>query len=245
MKNILIIGATSAIAAATARLFARRGDRLFLAARDTARLATLAADLKVRGAAAVECHPFEAARFDEHKPLIDAAFKALKKPDIVLLAHGTLPEQKVCEADFDAALRELNANAVGSLSLLTQIANRLEQQRGGCLAVITSVAGERGRQSNYLYGAAKAMVSVFLQGLRNRLHQSGVQVLDIRPGFVDTPMTAAFQKGPLWAKPRQIAAGIVRAIEKKKTIVYLPWFWRYVMLLIRLIPEPIFKRLTL
>ena len=111
--------------------------------------------------------------------------------------------------------------------------------------VISSVAGDRGRQSNYVYGSAKAAVTTFLQGLRNRLHPAGVQVLTVKPGFVDTPMTSAFPKGPLWASPEQIARGIHRAIQKRKDVVYLPGFWRLIMRVIREIPEAVFKRLSL
>lgn len=243
--NILIIGATSAIAEATAKRYAERGARLFLLARDPGRLAALAADLKVRGAAAVATRPFEANDFAAHEGLVAAAFAWLSRVDVALVAHGTLPRQAECAADCTKTLRELNTNAVGTVSVLTHIANRLERQGGGTLAVITSVAGERGRQSNYVYGATKAMVSVFLQGLRGRLQRRGVYVLDIKPGFVETPMTAGFKKGVLWAKPSRVAAGIVRAIAKNKTVVYLPWFWRYIMLVIKLIPEPIFKKLPL
>jgi decaprenylphospho-beta-D-erythro-pentofuranosid-2-ulose 2-reductase len=125
------------------------------------------------------------------------------------------------------------------------LAKQLEQQGHGCIAVISSVAGDRGRQSNYVYGTAKGALSIFLQGLRNRLGKTGVQVLTIKPGFVDSPMTKDFDKGLLWVKPAMIAQGILRAIEKKKEVVYLPFFWRYIMLIIKMIPEKIFKRLTL
>ena len=243
--NVLIIGATSAIAEAAARLFAERGCKLHLLARDSERLAAITADLQLRGAASVASESWEASRFEDHPRLIDAAFAALGRIDIALLAHGTLPQQADCAADFTAALRELNTNAIGAVSMLTHLANRFEEQGGGTLAVITSVAGDRGRQSNYLYGAAKSMVSTFLQGLRQRLHKSGAHVLDIKPGFVDTPMTAAFEKGILWADPERVARGILRAIAKKKPVAYLPGFWRFIMLIIKHIPEPIFKRLNL
>ena len=136
-----------------------------------------------------------------------------------------------------------NTNALSVISLLTLLANHFEEKKSGTIAVITSVAGDRGRQSNYIYGASKAMVSVFLQGLRNRLFHSQVNVLDIKPGFVDTPMTAHIKKGgPLWAKPEAVAKDIVNAIEKKKDLLYTPFFWRYIMLIIRNIPECIFKK---
>ena len=245
MKTIFIIGATSAIAEASARIFARRGDKLYLLARNQERLSAISEDLKIRGAAAADHSPIDVNILDDHPRLIDKAFEALGKVDVVFIAHGTLPDQKKCESDFAAALEELNTNAISTISLLTHIANRLEAQNSGTIAVITSVAGERGRQSNYVYGAAKGMVSIFLQGLRNRLHKSGVNVLDIKPGFVDTPMTQDFQKGLLWAKPEKIARGIVRAIDRKKAAVHLPWFWAYIMFIIKRIPESIFRKLKL
>ena len=125
------------------------------------------------------------------------------------------------------------------------LANRFEQSRGGCIAVISSVAGDRGRQSNYVYGSAKGGLDRFLQGLRNRLYRAGVAVVTIKPGFVDTPMTAALPKNALYASPRQVARGVYRAIEARRSVVYLPWFWRPIMLLIKLLPESVFKRLRL
>jgi short-subunit dehydrogenase len=140
---------------------------------------------------------------------------------------------------------ELHTNAVSVAALLTPIAARFEQRRSGAIAVISSVAGDRGRQSNYVYGSAKALVSAFLSGLRQRLYKAQVSVITIKPGFVDSPMTAAFRKGPLWAKPHQVAKGIVHAIDRSRTIVYLPWFWRAIMFIIRAIPEAVFRRLRL
>ena len=245
MQKILIIGATSAIAEATARLFAARGDRLHLLARNRERLETMAKDLKIRGAESVSFDVLDVNDFDRHPALLDAASTILDGIDVVLIAHGTLPDQRACEGDFLRTLEELNTNAIGTLSLLTHLANRFEQQRHGVIAAISSVAGDRGRQSNYVYGTAKAAVTVFLQGLRNRLYKSGVRVLTIKPGFVDTPMTADFRKGLLWAQPERIAKDIVKAISASKDVIYTPWFWRPVMVLIRSIPEPLFKRLSL
>ena len=142
-------------------------------------------------------------------------------------------------------MAELSTNAISTISLLTHLANRLEMQKSGTIAVVTSVAGDRGRQSNYVYGAAKGMVSIFLQGLRNRLHKAGVNVLDIKPGFVDTPMTAEFKKGLLWAKPESVAGSIVNGIDRGKYEIYTPFFWRIIMLVIRNIPESIFKKANL
>jgi decaprenylphospho-beta-D-erythro-pentofuranosid-2-ulose 2-reductase len=245
MKNILIIGATSAIAESVARQFAGRGDKLFLCARNEERLISLAKDLKVRGASSVDYLAFEANQFERHKDVIDEAFEKLGGIDIALIAHGTLPDQKACEEDVNLTLQELNTNGISVISLLTYLANSLENQKSGTIAVISSPAGDRGRQSNYVYGAAKAAVTTFTQGLRNRLHKSGVHVLTIKPGFIDTPMTVNFKKGLMWSTTEKIAPLIVSAIEKRKNSVYVPWFWMLIMGVIKTIPEPVFKRLSL
>ena len=245
MKKILIIGATSAIAEATARLWAAQGHRLHLLGRDAERLATLAADLKIRGAESVQHGTLDVNDFARHAAVLDAAMAALGGLDLVLIAHGTLGEQKACEQDFSAALRELNTNAISVISLLTHLAPHFEAQKQGSIAVIGSVAGDRGRQSNYVYGTAKGAVAIFMQGLRNRLHPSGVQVLTVKPGFVDTPMTTAFKKGLLWVSPEVIARCIQRGIEKRRDVIYAPAFWGVIMLIIKSIPERIFKSLKL
>ncbi|MFA5632655.1 MAG: SDR family oxidoreductase [Porticoccaceae bacterium] len=245
MKNIVVVGATSTIARATARLFAQRGANLYLLARSQEKLESMKADLKVRGATSVKFGYLDVNDLEQHHIAIERACEALGEVDVFLISHGTLPDQKACERDFSVALREINTNGIGTLSLLTLIANHLENQGSGTIAVITSVAGERGRQSNYVYGTAKGMVSIFLQGLRNRLFKSGVHVLDIKPGFVDTPMTAEFTKGVLWSQPESVAEDIVKAVEKRKHILYTPFFWRLIMTVIRLIPEAVFKRMKL
>jgi len=245
MQKILIIGATSAIAEATARLWAARGDALFLVGRRTDRLAVIAADLRVRGAASAACHTLDACDSGAHAAMLAAAAVAMGGIDVALIAHGSLPDQKACEASVAMTLKEIDTNALSVIALATRLGEAFEKQGSGTLAVISSVAGDRGRQSNYVYGAAKGMVSLFLQGLRNRLAKRAVQVLTIKPGFVDTPMTSAFTKNALWAKPEAIAHGIVRAVDKKSDEVYLPGFWRAIMLLIRHIPERLFKRLAL
>jgi len=245
MRRILIIGATSAIAEATARHFARDGDRLFLVGRNSERLSAVASDLKMRGATQVESEVVDVNDTDCHEALLDQVYSTLGGLDTVLIAHGTLPDQKACEASFSLTLQELQTNSLSTISLLTHIANRFETQKNGSIAVITSVAGDRGRQSNYVYGTAKAAVNTFLQGLRNRLYLSGVHVLTIKPGFVDTPMTANFSKGLLWASPDTVGGGIYRSLLAGRNVVYLPWFWRGTMIMIRLIPERFFKRFKL
>lgn len=245
MKRVLILGASSAIAEHAARQFARRGDRLLLVARNAERLKTISDDLRVRGAGDCDYRVADLADTSTHAKLLNEATNQLEGLDIVLIAYGTLGEQKVCEGDFSLSLQELQTNCLSVISLLTLLANQMQQQGHGCLAVISSVAGDRGRQSNYVYGTAKGALSIFLQGLRNRLYNANVQVLTIKPGFVDSPMTKDFKKGLLWVKPEVIARGILKAIDKRKDVVYLPFFWRYIMLVIKLIPEKIFKRLSL
>ena len=245
MRHILIIGATSAIAEATARNFAQDGDRLYLVARNPERLAAVANDLKTQGATQVETVAMDANDTARHAALIAQAEAALEGLDTILIAHGTLSDQKACEASFEETLEELQTNCLSVISLLTLVANRFEEQKHGTIAVISSVAGDRGRQSNYVYGTAKAAVSTFLQGLRNRLYRSGVTVITIKPGFVDSPMTADFRKGPLWVSPENVGRGIYRAIHRKSNVIYLPWFWRFIMVGIRLMPERLFKKMKL
>lgn len=245
MLKIIIIGATSAIAEATARIYASRGARLFLVARNPQRLRDIASDLKVRGAEATETATLDVNAVEQHSAVLDNAWAFLGVPDVILLAHGTLPDQNACEVSVPTALTEFATNATSTIALLTDIANRMQHARHGCIAVISSVAGDRGRASNYLYGAAKAATSTFLSGLRQRLNGHDVNVLTIKPGFVDTPMTRDFKKGPLWAQPGTVARGIVKAIDRRKAVVYLPWFWRGIMLVIRHVPEFLFKRIKL
>ncbi|MBA2672853.1 SDR family oxidoreductase, partial [Ramlibacter sp.] len=201
--------------------------------------------LRVRGAPNAHSGVLDMNDLDRHAEVLEAAAAALGGIDIVLVAHGTLPDQAACEQDPALALRDLHTNAISTIALLTLLANRMQVQGQGTIAVITSVAGDRGRQSNYVYGSAKAAVATFLQGLRNRLHHHGVRVLTIKPGFVDTPMTAAFPKGPLWASPEQVARAIARAVERGVDVAYVPGFWLFIMLAIRHIPERVFKRMRL
>jgi len=246
MKKILVMGAGSAIAEAAARVFAQRGDALFLVGRKADVLESLCADLRVRGAKAVGMHVMDANDFGGHEAMLNVAESSLGGLDTVVIAHGTLSDQKACEASVGETLRELNTNGVSVVALLTQVAARFEQRKAGTIVVISSVAGDRGRQSNYVYGSAKALVTAFTSGLRQRLYPLGVSVITIKPGFVDTPMTAAFPKGALWAKPQQIANGIVSAVDRgSATVLYLPSFWRLIMFIIRSIPESIFRRLKL
>ena len=248
MQRIVIFGATSAIATACARRWVVKGNHLFLVGRDQNKLETVLTDLRVRGAPGQRIEGVDADLNDHarHPDLLAKAEAALGGIDVVLIAHGTLPDQKACEQSVSMTLQAIDTNALSAISLLTLTANRLESQRFGTIAVIGSVAGDRGRQSNYIYGASKGMLAIFMQGLRNRLARKGVAVLLIKPGFVDTPMTAHIKKkGALWAQPDSIAEGILEAVAQRRDTVYLPSFWRWIMLVIRMIPETFFKRLSL
>ncbi|SAL49022.1 short chain dehydrogenase [Caballeronia terrestris] len=246
MKTILIVGATSAIATACARQWVSQGARFFLVARNGERLQQVADDLTARGAKLAVCHQLDIDSLDQHAAMLDACKAELGAIDIVLVAPGTLPDQAACQSDPALAVREFNTNAVSVIALLTPIANVLEAQKSGALAVLSSVAGDRGRPSNYLYGSAKAALSAFCEGLNARLFKSGVHVMTIKPGFVATPMTAGLPlPDPLVATPEKVAKDIVHGIEKRRDVLYTPWFWSIIMLIIRSVPKFMFKRASL
>ena len=243
-KAVLALGATSAIGEATLRLLAERGARFYLVARNQEKLHAVAADLHTRGASGVAMHVMDLDDTAAHAEMLAAAAQSLGTIELALLAHGVLGKQDETEASYAAAEAVVRANFLSPVSLITWLANYFESTKQGTLAVISSVAGDRGRKSNYVYGASKGALNVFLEGVRARLDRVGVQVLTIKPGFVATPMTAHLPQGPLFAKPSQVARGIVKAIEKRRDVVYLPGFWRVIMLIIRLIPGRIFKKLN-
>ncbi|MDB3960565.1 SDR family oxidoreductase [Candidatus Pelagibacter sp.] len=242
MKKILIIGATSAIAEQCARIWAARGDELYLVARNEKHIQVIASDLKVRGAAKVSMYCTDLNNKDRYVELLDSAENKMNGIDTVLIAHGTLSNQKTCEKSVEETLSEIQTNALSTISLLTLIANNFEAKKSGTIAVISSVAGERGRASNYVYGSTKSMITTFTSGLRQRLHKSNVAVVTIKLGFVDTPMTASFKKGFLWTKPAVAASRIIKVIDLKKDEVYVPAFWFWILLLIKVIPTWLFKR---
>ena len=244
MKKILIIGATSAIAEATARIWAERGAELFLIARNSERLNIISKDLIIRGASQVNTYCLDVNQLNAHPVMFEKIFLALKKVDIALIAYGTLPNQKECEQSIDLTMHEIKTNALSVIALMSYLANILERQKSGVIAVITSVAGDRGRAINYVYGASKAMVTTFSSGLRQRLYKSNVTVVTIKPGFVDTPMTVKFKKGFLWISPQVAAVKIIDAIDRKKSEVYVPTFWRFIMTFIKTMPSHIFNKLN-
>ena len=243
--NILLIGAGSAIATAVARRYAAHQSSLFLIARNSSLLALQQQDLLVRGAARVGTRVLDLLNHEEYETAINAATEFFGEDDIdlVLICHGSLPDQEAAEQDFDLARREIDINGLSVISLLTRLTPYLKAQGRGMLAVVTSVAGDRGRQPNFVYGAAKALVSTYLQGLRGKLLPYGVDVLDIRPGLVDSPMTQQFDKGLLWSSPELVARQIEKAIRRKRHTVYVPGYWRLIMAVVRSIPEAVFKRL--
>ena len=244
-RRVLILGATSAIASAVARELLRPDTHFFLVARDAQKLEAVRSDLVTRGAASVATHAMDLDDTDAHQKMLTEAAQSLESIDLALLAHGVLGDQDQAQADFSAAAAILNTNFLSAVSLITWLANYFESRHRGTLAVITSVAGDRGRKSNYVYGASKGALNIFLDGVRNRVDRAGAHVLTIRPGFVATPMTAHISHGPLFASPAQVARGIVSAIAARKDVVYVPWFWRPIMFIIRSVPEFIFKKLNL
>lgn len=246
MANVVIFGGSSAIAIGAARRWAEKGAAICLVGRDREKLEIVADDLRVRGSSRCSVVVGDLSVIGAHAELWQRCQGEFSEGiDIVLVAYGSLPDHALVMYDVEAACEAFEVNMVSVIALLTRIADTFEHARRGTIAVITSVAGDRGRQSNYVYGAAKGGLGIFLGGLRNRLTAHGVQVVTIKPGFVDTPMTAHLKKGPLFASADKVGAGIVHAIERGRDEVYLPWFWCPIMAVIRAIPECIFKRLKL
>lgn len=246
MKKILIVGATSAIASACARLWAADRCEFFLVARDRQKLQQTCADLQARGARVVTPYVMDAGDSAALPVMFDDCLATLQTVDICLVAYGSLPDQLACEQSVERTMEAFATNGGSMIALLTLLANRMAVQNRGTLAVISSVAGDRGRPSNYVYGAAKAAVSAFCEGLSARLFKTGVHVITIKPGLVDTPMTRGLAMPALLvAQPEAVARRIVRGIDRKVAVLYVPGFWGAIMWLIRAIPQPIFRRLNL
>jgi decaprenylphospho-beta-D-erythro-pentofuranosid-2-ulose 2-reductase len=240
-NRILILGATSAIAIAVMRQLITPAAHFFLVARSKEKLTAVAQDLLVRGARQVDMMVADLDDTHAHAQVLNVATTQLGGIDLALLAHGVLGDQAAAEQDYFIAEPILVTNLLSPVSLLTWLANYCLAQSGGTLAVISSVAADRGRKSNYVYGASKAGLDAFLSGLRNRCDRAGVHVLTIKPGFVATPMTAHIPRNRLFASPDRVAGDILKAVRKRKDIVYVPWFWRPIMTIIKAIPERIFK----
>ena len=243
-RKVIVLGALSAVAEQTARLYAAEGAELMLAGRDRARLEAVAADLRVRGAARAEVAALDlAAAAGEAQ--FQALVEALGGVDHVILAYGVLGGPEV-EQDLDAARALLEVDFTSAALWALAAAKQLERQKGGALVAIGSVAGDRGRASNYVYGAAKAGLAVLMQGLAHRLSRVGARAVVVKPGFIDTPMTAHIRKsGPLWAKPEAIAGIVRRAVDRGGPVAYAPGFWRPILLIIRALPTPVMHRTKL
>ena len=241
----LILGARSAIAAALAQRLAGDGWDLVLAARDCRRLEPVAADLRLRRQRQVDLLEFDALDLASHAGLADRVRAAAGAFDLVVCVFGYAGDPDAARRDTGEMTATLGTNFTAAAVCLGHLANDLEERREGGLIAVSSVAGDRGRQSNYVYGASKGGLNVFLQGLRNRLAPAGVHVMTVKPGFVDTPMTEGREGLFLVASPERVAGDVLRAWKRRRNVVYTPWFWRWIMLLVRLVPEGLFKRLRL
>lgn len=243
MNYILILGATSGIAEATAREFAGHGFGIILAARNTKKLTVIEKDLRVRYEMPVSTHAFDVRDFGSHQAFWDSL---PHKPDVTLCAFGYLGEQEKGQSDWEEARQIIEANYTGAVSILNIVAGSYANQGRGTIIGISSVAGERGRQSNYLYGSAKAGFTAYLSGLRNRLYKKGAHVLTVKPGFVRTKMTEGLDlPKPLTADPAQAASSIYKAYRSKKDVLYVLPVWGVIMKNIKMIPEAVFKRMKL
>lgn len=244
MQRVVIFGATSGIAEASAREFAKAGASFFLVARNAVALDDLGADLKVRGAASVQMRVADLSDVENLPAICREAGIALGGIDVALIAHGVLPDQEACLASCRKALETLQVNAVSPAVLMLEIAGYLTQQGHGHLVVLSSVAGDRGRPSNYIYGASKALLSVLGEGMALDLAAKGVKVLVVKPGFVDTKMTAAFKKGALWASASDVGGAIVGAVKSGKSgVLYTPRWWQLIMFIIKFAPSIVVKRM--
>jgi len=243
---ILITGASSGIGRAIADRAAAEGRDLILAGRDVQELEASAADLRIRCKVEVLVEAFEAMDFESHAAFFERC-AGLSADGLagVIICHGYLAPQAQAQGDAALARRIIDTNYTSVVSLLDLMGNYFEQRKAGFICAISSVAGDRGRQSNYLYGSAKAGLTTYLQGLRNRLAGVNVPVITIKPGFVDTPMIYGMSGMFLVASPDSVARDTLRAIRRGSSTIYTPWFWRFIMLIIRSIPEPIFKRMKL
>lgn len=243
MNTVLILGATSDIAQAIARTFASKNYALQLAARDPSRLENLASDLRIRFGVDVQTLGFDATNFDEHASFYQALTPA---PSVVITVFGHLGDQEKGQQDWEEAAKIIHTNYTGAVSILNVVANDFADKKAGTIVGVSSVAGDRGRGSNYLYGSAKAGFSAYLSGLRNRMAGVGVSVITVKPGFVATSMTEDLDLPPLLtAQPAAVAQDVFSAVKHKKDVVYTRWFWKWIMLVIKIIPERIFKKLKL
>jgi len=246
--KIIVLGALSAIGEATARTFAAERASLLLAGRDNDRLSQVARDLQARGAEKVVPWPVDLAAVDDKASEIERMVAALGGTvDAVLLFYGVLGDQREAESNANELRKLISVNFASAAEWCVASGGVLERQKSGVLLVIGSVAGDRGRQSNYIYGSAKAGLAVLVEGLAHRLAPIGARAVVVKLGFVDTPMTAHLNKtGPLWAKPAEVARILKRIVERPSApVVYVPWFWRPIMTIVRNVPTALFHRTKL
>ncbi len=243
-RTWLVLGASSSVGRAFARLAARQGADIVLAGRDTDDLNRTAADVALRAGVFVDVVAFDAEDFDSHADFAADCARRDTAIDVFLL-FGAMHEQDATDEDFDLARQTVNVNYLGAVSILDRLAPILEKQGDGRLVVLSSVAGDRGRRKNYLYGSAKGALNLYLQGLRARLFPAGVSVTTVKAGFLDTDMTFGLPGLFLVASPEACAAACLRLSDKGRETAYFPNFWFLIMTIIKSIPEPIFKRLSI
>ncbi len=243
--KVLILGATSPIARAIGLRFARDGADLLLAARDLTESDRIAGDLRVRGGHATHSAAFDAADLASHPDFVRRAIEALGGFDGIVIAFGTLGDEAAAQADPAEALKTISQNFTGAVSLMTLLGEHLQKQGHGFIIVLASVAGDRGRSRNYVYGSAKGALALFAQGMRGRLARSGVHIMTVKLGFVDTRMTWGRDGLLLVASPGEAAEKIYAAWKRGAEVVYVPGFWRPIMAAVRFIPERLFKRMSI
>lgn len=243
IQNILILGANSDIAQALSQKFASEGHHILLAARSSSQLSHAVSDLNIRYSVEAYAVDFDAVHFQNHKEFYE---QLPLKPDVVISVFGYLGNQAHAFENFNEAHQIIDVNYTGAVSILNIAANDMCKRGSGSIIGISSVAGDRGRQSNFIYGSAKAAFTAYLSGLRNYAFHYGVHVITVKPGFVQTKMTADLALNPkLTAKPEQVANDVYNAWLKKKNSIYTLWFWKYIMLIIKSIPEGVFKKLKM
>jgi len=245
INNIYMFGATSSIAEETLKNYAKDGANFYLVGRNLNKLEIVKNDLSARGAGDIMTEQCDALEWDKHESTLINADKNLGQIDLVYIAHGTLPDNEIIRNDHTKVIEEFNINCTSVISLCTIASKYFEEKGKGTIAVISSVAGERGRQSNFIYGAAKGGISKYLEGLRNRLFEKGIKVITIKPGMVDSPMTKEMPKGLLFAKSSVVGKKIYKGINTGKDVMFVPGYWKIIMGIIKSIPESIFKKLKL
>ena len=245
MSSLLLLGATSAISQAYLDKVAKQFSRIMLVARSGEKLESVAQHVRATSEAQVQTLEIDLADLTAHQRLFGDAASFLGNLDQVMICYGDLTDQEKCQADVTYTVEQFTLNATSTISLSAHAAQALVSEGGGDLVVVGSVAGDRGRKSNYVYGAAKGAVAIYLAGLGMDMDVRNVRVLIVKPGFVDSPMTAHLKKGALWATPEKVAGDIAAAVDRGKSVLYTPWFWSVIMLVIRLLPRAVLKRLPI